>query len=273
MTRFIVTVLSVLIANSALAGTITVFKGGEWACTGAFRGKEDGDKNPFPDGDGYTLKYEWVGETAENSRQVLTYKDGRVLNMVRNNSGYHVNDGGTFKLVYDAAYANIDPLNDDYSKIEWSLAVGIAQGRYIGMDFTCEGKAELVQKPFKRFTCVTDEEIFEGKERAQYTMKFKVANYEDPALVNVMYDNDDDLAIKVTPEDYVVNSLNENLSVNVAKNGDLVLDGDSDGVYWSRLRLAKAEGYKKGTLSFEGEFRGNGGEDKMSVGVTCKVRN
>lgn len=278
MTRFFVCVFSVLLASSVLstsafAGTVTVFKGGEWSCTGQFRGTQNRDKNPFPDGDGYTLKYEWVGETAENSRQVLTYKDGRVLKMVRNNSGYHVNDGGSFKLFYDAAYANIDPLTEDYSKVEWNLAIGIAQGSYIGMDFTCEGKAQLIQKPFKRFTCETDEPIFDGPDRAKYTLKFKVANYEDNSLVYVMGDSDDDEPIKVKPKDYVVSSLNENLSIGVAKNGDIVINGDSDGVYWSQLRLTKTDGYKKGTLSFEGEFRGQGGDDKMSVGVTCQVRN
>lgn len=275
MTRFILSALSTLIvaAPAARAGTVTVFKGGEWTCTGQFRGTADRDKNPFPDGGGYTLKYAWAGDTAEASRQILTYKDGRVLNLVRNASGYHVNDGGTFQLVYDAAYASLDPLNDDHSRVRFLLSVGIAQGRYVGMDFTCEGRAELIQRPFKRFTCDTDEEILEDEERAKYRLSFKIANYEDPALVSVMYDGDDDQPIKVKPESYVVSSLNENLAVNVAKNGDLVLDGDSDGVYWSRLRLSKAEGFKKGTLTFEGEFRGGGRDDRMSAGVTCRVRN
>lgn len=274
--RLFVLATVALMGLSANAGTTTVFKGGEWTCSAEARGEQEPGQNPFPNGDGYKLVYKWAGATAENSTQVLTYKDGRELLMVRNNSGYHVNEGGTFKLVYDAAYADIDPLNDDYSQIEWSLAVGVAQGRYIGVDFKCQGKAELIQKPYKRFSCETDTEIFEGKDKAKYKMTFAVSNYDDNALVGVLSysgSNDEDMPIKVKPMDYVVASLNENLSSNVAKNGDIVLQGDSDGVYWSELRLTKASEFTKGTLSFEGEFRGGGSEDKMSVGVTCKVRN
>lgn len=260
----------------AHAGSVTVFKGGEWTCTAESRGGADRAKNPLPDGPGYRLVYSWVGDTAVNSRQVLTYKDGRELIMVRNNSGFHVNEGGTFKLTYDAAYADIDALNEDYSKVRWHLAVGIAQGQYVGMDFVCEGRAQLVQKPYRRFSCETDEMIFEGKDRARYKLTFAVANMDDDALVSVLSyagSDEEDMPIRVKPMNYVVASLNENLAVGVAKNGDVVIRGDSDGVYWSQLRLRSADGFTKGTLSFEGEYRGNRSEDRQDFAVTCKVRN
>ena len=174
------------------------------------------------------------------------------------------------KYSMDFTYGvDVDPT---YKTIAWSVMKSKTDSsggvRRSESKFDCQATEKpvlLVSKP-TYFECQVGE-LVDGKAK----LSFALYHMAEPTLVSVAGTDSEDAPIRVTPEESVLMSLNDNLDVRLDDKGNISIRGDADGMFLIYLDLTKKSGFTKGTATHVDLEHGDG--PKQTAPVTCSLQN
>lgn len=267
------TVFAILMLLSSVAFAeekeLEVFVGGKYTCDFSRKREFLKTRGPF--------ELEISQDGAKSSTRILKLANKKYSLEAKNYNGIDFKEiHSDFPTVNNMPIAYIDTLgenNGDGSELSVGIAFETEPHTYQADALKCTGEAVMKKVPILQFDCDTKDLV--GQKEIPVKLRFALANLADPQRVMVLnYEGEetqDYTPIQVDPDTSYFTSLNENLRASVRRDYVLI-EGDSDGVYYSYLRLNRPD-LTQGVAWLEGDDEISPARRQVSCTVIGDVKN